>query len=158
MTARLAKARLRGAQAPSLPSSDLRACARALRVEAMRLLAEAEGLDLAADATESKHSTDDGPLLGPADVGVTPTEWRAAIKRDGLRAVLIGRRLLARRSDVEAWLASRSVSAARVAAPDPAPVDDAVAAPVVPPPPSDVHPVEESITLADRLARSRSGA
>jgi len=79
--------------------------ARILRVVLLVVDAEIERERAAAPVL-----TDDvDRLLGPADVGVTRTEWRAAIKRSELCAIEVGRRYLARRSDVERWLSSRAV-------------------------------------------------
>lgn len=77
-------------------------------------------------------------LVGHRDVGVSATEWRRAIRSGALRGSKVGRRYVARRADVDAWLAGRMVtprppeSGARV-------VDQ-----------SELHPA-----LAQRLARSR---
>lgn len=67
-------------------------------------------LRAAADVIEHGIEEEPAPdtLVWHEDVGVTRVEWSRAIKRGELRASLVGRRKLARRSDVEAWLAARS--------------------------------------------------
>ena len=57
------------------------------------------------------------PLVSARDAGVPVTSWRKAIKSGALVGVKVGRELRARRSHVDAWLASRTV--------EPAPMPDA---------------------------------
>jgi hypothetical protein len=96
----------------------LRARARALRAQAEALAAEADALDAEATSVERGVSVDVDPLIGPGAIGVTAVEWRAGVRRGELRASLIGRRLLARRSDVDAWLACRLVGRVIASAPE----------------------------------------
>lgn len=50
-------------------------------------------------------------LLDATRAGVPSVTWRAAIRRGELRGSKVGRSYLARRKDVDAWLASLAVSA-----------------------------------------------
>lgn len=94
-------------------------------------LRAALGVTVAAPATE---------LVGHREMGITATEWRRAIRSGALRGARVGRRYVARRDDVEAWLASRRVT--------PRPPESGER--VVEQDDTDLHPA-----LRDRLARSR---
>lgn len=98
--------------------------AQALRAQAAALLALA---DVAEASPVAPTVADASALVGPADVGVTPRTWRAASARGELSTVRVGRCLLARREDVDAWLATRTVRPRQPAPRTESPADRAVA-------------------------------
>lgn len=93
-----------------------------LRAHARQLRAMADAEDLEADALEEESEQ---PALPPADdlvdgkaMGISPTTWcRACRSGEIAGACLIGRSYKARRSSVEAWLASKAPKPVRVAEP-----------------------------------------
>lgn len=71
--------------------------------------------DLVADKVAARiggqrADADGQALVGPREVGITASEWRTAVARGELRAFKVGRRLVARRADVDAFLERRRVT------------------------------------------------
>ncbi len=80
--------------------------AAALRAQAAVLLALADQIERGEPAEPRPELP---AMVGPADVGVTRSEWKSAIASGQLKASRVGKRLLATREDFAAYLASRRV-------------------------------------------------
>lgn len=76
--------------------------------------------DAVAARIGAKVSTSAPMLVGPRDLGVSSRTWRAAIKSGDLKAIKIGRELLASRENAQAWLAGLAVQQ------NPAPTPDVI--------------------------------